>query len=164
MSTTTKLIINKNNLSTDSTVNPQEWYEGLNAGIRQIGTSQAMECAKLGAGLFGANHQGIEARVFVPMVLPLRPLPVLPDEPTAAQLKLYESTLDFNNAQKNITRKRIKRAYITRPLPKHETLIQKNKKRKYAIHFGSSVTTRSMQFKFIPSFHIQSNKRRYEKI
>jgi hypothetical protein len=59
-----------------------------------------MECAKLGAGPFGANHQGLEARVFVPMVLPQKLLPVLPDEPTAAQLKLYESTLDFNNAQK----------------------------------------------------------------
>jgi len=70
MSTNTKLVMNKNNLSTDSTVLPHEWIEGLNANVRQLGTSIAMECVKQGAGPFGANHPGLGDDEHVPMVLP----------------------------------------------------------------------------------------------
>ena len=84
--TTTKLTMNKDNFSTESTVHPHEWKEVLNVNIRQLGTSTAMQCAKKGAGPFGANHPGLCDDEVVPMVLPMKPLPDIADSPTAAVL------------------------------------------------------------------------------
>lgn len=92
--------MNKDNFSTESTVHPHEWKEVLNVNIRQLGTSTAMQCAKKGAGPFGANHPGLCDDEFVPMVSPMKPLPDITDSPTAALLKNYESILEFNNTQK----------------------------------------------------------------